>query len=697
MKLQAPAFFYGAWGAMVVWLSCATFTYGQQTPSRLREFTPEVLNRIEDLPTGRLRSRIESLPAAARNRALARLRSFRFMESDLESLHADEEGEVVYVDHFSHDPLVIAPQAGGLVAAAAAAVAVDPFPSSLTFHSKAGASNVLYLDFNGETVTGTAWNSSMGRAQIPTVVYSMDADFSTFSDGEQTMIKRVWQRVAEDFAPFDIDVTTERPPTFGTRTAHALITRSTDANGDANPFSEAGGVAYVNVFGNSNYWMRRPTWIYFDNTSNSDSAIADIISHEIGHNLGLSHDGQTGGTEYYGGHGSGNTSWAPIMGSASGRSVTQWSKGEYYLASNMEDDLAILAAKTAYRTDDHGGTTGTATALVFTGGTNIVSTTPESDLLNSNPANKGILERNTDVDVFSFTTGNGPIHLQVGPWSLPSGARVGNLDVLVELRDANGALIGTNDPASQTAAQIQRTLVAGTYFLFVRNRGTGDPLSPEPTGYNAYGSVGHYFISGHAAAYSMQLIASVNNQAWGTVSPANTTVAPGSSIQLVARPASYYQFVRWTNGAAGTNNPLTFVLNTNASVQAVFGERFTTNHPTPHWWLASYGHLNFESAVNTTGANNLPLWQSYLSGLNPNDPSSQLRISFKPRTDGTSNALSWNPASGRVYTIWCSTNPATGFMRVPGASNLPASVQSFVHSMNPVPPAAFYRIEVRRL
>ncbi|HXJ55752.1 MAG TPA: M12 family metallo-peptidase, partial [Verrucomicrobiae bacterium] len=524
--------------------------------------------------------------------------------------------------------------------------------------------------------------------------------FATFNDAEQLAIKRVWQRVAEDFAPFDIDVTTERPASFGTRTAHALITRNTDANGAPNPSSTAGGVAYISVFGESGYSKRRPAWIFYNNLGNSDSVIAGAISHEIGHNLGLSHDGATNGTEYYRGHGSGDISWSPIMGSSSSRNVTQWSKGEYYQANNTEDDLAIIAARISYRTDDHGDTAATARPLVISGGTNIVSTTPELDPGNASPANKGILERNTDVDVFSFTTGNGPAKLMVNPWITPTGARGGNLDLLIELRDANGSTVATNNPGDETTAQIQKTLAPGTYYLWIRNSGAGAPLNPVPTGYTAYGSIGQYFISGFIAPSigwpTLRLTATANNSSWGTVSPTNATYAPGTSVQVIATPANYYRFERWTNSVNGTNNPLTFVLNTNVVLQAVFAAKLTTNHPTPYWWLASYGYLDFENAVNATGANGFPLWQSYLAGLNPNDPNNQLKLSLSEGVSGAPNVLNWNTVTGRVYTLWFSTNLAAGFSRVPAASNLPATTRSFTQTLTPAPRAAFYRIEAIR-
>jgi hypothetical protein len=221
-------------------------------------------------------------------------------------------------------------------------------------------------------------------------------------------------------------------------------------------------------------------------------------------------------------------------------------------------------------------------------------------------------------------------------------------------------------------------------------------LGSVPTGYTAYGSIGQYFISGFIApssGSSLRLTATVNNPAWGTVSPTNATYASGSSVQLVATPAVYYRLERWTNGASGTNNPLTFVLNTNVSIQAVFAEKLTRNHPTPHWWLASYGYLDFETAVDFTGANGFPLWQSYLAGLNPNDPNSQLKLSLTKGVNGTTIVLNWSTVSGRAYTLWSSTNLAAGFTRVSGASNLSATTRSFTQPLDRARRATFYRIQ----
>ncbi len=59
--------------------------------------------------------------------------------------------------------------------------------------------------------------------------------------------------VTEDYAPFNVDVTTEKPAVLGPRTAIASITHSVSAEGLLMPSDTAGGVSYVNVFARSNY------------------------------------------------------------------------------------------------------------------------------------------------------------------------------------------------------------------------------------------------------------------------------------------------------------------------------------------------------------------------------------------------------------------------------------------------------------
>ncbi len=501
--------FKGRIGKLASWIIAATLLgpagalQAQQAPApTVREFPVGALKHLGELPAGRFRSELDQLSPAARDRALEWLRGVHLPAADVASLHTDKSGGICYGCKFSHpersdEPLPVPsePQIG------LAAIPISPFPANLVFHSRPGAPNVLYINFGGETVAGTEWNTVLGRTSIPAVAYSTDADLTTFNDAEQTAIKRIWQRMTEDYSSFNIDVTTERPANYGSssiRVAMALITRKTDANGAPNPYETSGGVAYVNVFGRTDFVTRySPAWVYQDNLSNNESLIAEAASHEIGHNLGLSHDG-TPTSEYYGGHGSNDISWGPIMGTGYNRNVSQWSKGEYfnYNTANTQDDLATIAAKISYRTDDHGNTPGTATSLTVTGGTSIVSTTLENDPGNATPVNKGVIASNTDVDVFSFVTGSGPVQLNANPWIMPAGTRGGNLDILLQLYNEAGQLVTSSNPDLQTTAAINTTLAQGRYYLHVRNSGAGNPLVSLPTGYTSYGSIGEYFISG---------------------------------------------------------------------------------------------------------------------------------------------------------------------------------------------------------
>src|SRR5262249_49861207 len=87
-------------------------------------------------------------------------------------------------------------------------VAPYPLPQTFTLHSRPGSKRIVYLDFDGYSTSNTAWNAG---AAINAGPYDTDGNPAVFSDAELTTIQRVWLRVAEDYAPFDVDVTTQEP------------------------------------------------------------------------------------------------------------------------------------------------------------------------------------------------------------------------------------------------------------------------------------------------------------------------------------------------------------------------------------------------------------------------------------------------------------------------------------------------------
>lgn len=393
---------------------------------------------------------------------------------------------------------------------ASASIPTSPFPDALKLNSKVGSSNTIFLDFDGEVIQGTLWNSNpiYGRQQFVATTFTLDSSSSTFSNSEQDAIKRIWARVAEDFSPFDVNVTTVRPAIMSSKVCHVVITESTDAAGNRNPYNtsypeaEVGGIAYLSGFGEANYSSFRPAWVYTNNRDKREDSIAEAVSHEAGHNFGLTHDGRIvmGTTdEYYSGHGSGEISWCPIMGSGNNYgNVSQWSKGDYSNSTNNQDDLAILVSKLAQRADDVGNTTSTAKTLEITGGVIISSSNLLDDPGNSLPANKGIIEQALDVDVWKLVVNAGEINIRIDPMHLntPTEYHGGNLDVIAELRDASGTLIQSYGGSQNTYALVSRVVPTGVYYLYIKSESAGNPYGATPSGYTSYGSIGLYRISG---------------------------------------------------------------------------------------------------------------------------------------------------------------------------------------------------------
>src|SRR6185436_9595007 len=143
-----------------------------------REFPLGALRAIEDLPASALRSQLERLPGPAQLRALSWLQGFHFTVEDLSSIHPDSEGGLFYADSFEVDPAVDPSSSEPITSSIS--VPVSPFPAGLRFHSRPGAANVIFLNFAGDSISGTAWNNSLNRTVIPAMAFSTDADFTTF-------------------------------------------------------------------------------------------------------------------------------------------------------------------------------------------------------------------------------------------------------------------------------------------------------------------------------------------------------------------------------------------------------------------------------------------------------------------------------------------------------------------------------------
>lgn len=266
--------------------------------------------------------------------------------------------------------------------------ALSPLSSIPILHSNPGASVKLFLDFDGhfEPVYGDF-------TDITTQVYDRDGDGTTFSDTELANIATIWAMVAEDFAPFNIDVTTEEPGVL------AEGTPIDDANGVAlriaigTSIDGSGG-----TMGNGSFFetfTNEIANVAYVTGGSTPTAGGNLSSHEAGHGFGLTHQSvfDENGVKT-GEYNPGDSSWTPLMGLSASNStiVTTWHYGpSSYGATIFQDDMAMLAGTTngfGYRSDDHADSIATPTTLSTDGST---------------WSGAGLIETNDDVDVFSFT------------------------------------------------------------------------------------------------------------------------------------------------------------------------------------------------------------------------------------------------------------------------------------------------------
>lgn len=357
---------------------------------------------------------------------------------------------------------------------------------SLSLNSKPDSNRTIYLDFDGHRVTGTAWNDS-GLSDRTFAGWSLDSD-PAFSATELAFIREVWLIVAEDFAPFDVNVTTEYPGedaidrssrndgVFGTR---ALVTND-DEPLDVICGNGCSGVAYGGAFAHPDLHSElQPAWIFGQvQSSQTPKPIAETISHEVGHQLNLQHDGRFG-EAYYEGHGD----WAPIMGFSDFEPVTQWSDGAY----------------SSYSTDDPWQVDDDDIATIATSGAPFRDDDAKDTVAEARPVQPGplVITSRSDVDVFALGTCTGSFTVTADP-----AAFAPNLDIELRVLDSSGSTIATDNPPSfqvgdnlDTAGGMRASVVATgagqPLFARVDGIGTGNPS----TAYDDFGSVGAYTLT----------------------------------------------------------------------------------------------------------------------------------------------------------------------------------------------------------
>jgi hypothetical protein len=399
------------------------------------------------------------------------------------------------------------------------------------YNSYPAATATIFLDFDGQTVDGTSWNSDG-----PIVCNS--------SNLTSDQVTEIFNRVAEDYRPFNLNITTDSTKYLSApvnQRMRVVLTTSSDWYGSA------GGVSFVNSF---TWGDNSPAFVFTALLGYNTKNISEAASHEIGHTLGLRHQASydancTKLSEYNSGVGSGEIGWAPIMGVGYSRNLTLWNNGANPLGcTSYQDDLGIITSNAngfGYRTDDYSNTTKGATIANF---------------YNNSFKVNGIIETDKDVDVVQVNIpATGKFHLDAIPFNVGTGNVGSDLDLQLRLLDQNGDVINTYNPQSVLSATIDTTLAAGVYYLSVN--GSGNVYAPN------YASLGSYTLS---ATFNALAILPVHKlQLSGAVKSNQHSL----SWELVADEAVSEQSVEVSTDGANFD----FLANVSSSA------RFYTNDP----------------------------------------------------------------------------------------------------------------------
>lgn len=275
-------------------------------------------------------------------------------------------------------------------------------PSLRRGPKKQNLPSVIYVDFDGEVVKSQYW-------AVNGPINCSPANLS------QEEIENIIKSVSEDFSPFDVLITTNEADYQNANPVsriRVIVTETWEW------FGLAGGVSYIGSF----VWGNDvPCFVFSSLLRYSPKNIAEAVSHEVGHTLGLNHQSLYNNncvklSEYNPGVGTGPLSWAPIMGVGYSKNVTLWNIGpSSYGCDQIQNDISIINNILPNVVDNYSDN--------FT----------KPSKISIGDTTEGIINNGLDVDVFWCSASN--FNLSVGG--------NGNTVLKVEVFDANKNLVYT--------------------------------------------------------------------------------------------------------------------------------------------------------------------------------------------------------------------------------------------------------------
>jgi len=326
------------------------------------------------------------------------------------------------------------------------------------------ASATIFLDFDGQTVNSPYWNGG-------TSFYCTAPIFTS----EQ--ITTIFNQVAEDYRPFNLNITTDSTVYFA---APATKRQRIIISGYSAWYGNAGGVAYVESF---RWGMEIPGFVFANLLAYNTKYVGDAAAHEAGHTLGLNHQSKYDAScaflnEYNPGAGTGEISWGPIMGNSYSKNLSLWHNGSTnFGCSSLQSDLAVLASAAngfGYRTDDVGNTTAASASLPIVG--QVLGTS-------------GLINSTSDVDMFKIVVPEkGRLTLSAIPFNTANGYVAADIDLEVDLMLNAGTVLNHFNPSTSVQAVVDSILDPGTYYLKISNAANANISN--------YGMLGSYSVTG---------------------------------------------------------------------------------------------------------------------------------------------------------------------------------------------------------
>ena len=187
---------------------------------------------------------------------------------------------------------------------------------------------VLFLDFDGQTVSSIYWN---GGATF----------YATPSGFTATEIANILTEVKADYSLFPtILVTTDSTAFFNassTKRQRIIITENNAWYGNA------GGVAYINSITNSS---DVPGFVFSKALSYNQKYNWEACSHEAGHTLSLYHQSKyDANCTLISQYNSGGNGEAPIMGVSYSQPIGKWWIGTTTSCTTIQNDATVIANK----------------------------------------------------------------------------------------------------------------------------------------------------------------------------------------------------------------------------------------------------------------------------------------------------------------------------------------------------------------